>query len=205
MAADAINQGAFAEAEKHLAQAAGELGSVAAERQGRVQATLGILRLSLAGYLGDTPTVADEAQRLLAVAADGNDSGLAISGERRALALISLGMAETWTLRHVEAEHHLDQGVRLAGELGFPYLELLGRAHGARIVKGQSVELGAKRCLGGDRDGHPARLGRAARWSASLTCSSAGPSSIRGTWRRRGDGSIAPSRSSAPNLTQPPA
>ena len=147
MAADAINQGAFAEAEKHLARAGGKLGSVAAERQGRLQATLGTLRLSLAGYLGDTPTVADEAQRLLAVAADGNDSGLAISGERRALALISLGMAETWTLRHVEAERHLDQGVQLARELGWPYLELLGRAHGARVLNGQSVELGEKRCL----------------------------------------------------------
>jgi LuxR family maltose regulon positive regulatory protein len=147
MAADEINQGAFAEAEKHLAQASGKLGSVAAERQGRLQATLGILRLSLAGYLGDTPTVAEEAQRLLAVAADGNDSGLAISGERRALALISLGMAETWTLRHVEAERHLEQGVRLARQLGWPYLEVLGRAHGARIANGQSVGLGAKRCM----------------------------------------------------------
>ena len=41
----------------------------------------------------------------------------------------------------------LTRGCGWRGELGWPYLELLGRAHGARIINGQSVELGAKRCL----------------------------------------------------------
>ena len=114
-AADELNRGSLEEAERHLALATRELRSVPAERRGRFQVSLGILRLSVARQRGDVPAVAEEAQLLLAPveAADGADLG--INGERRALALISLGIAETWAYRGDEAERHLEQGVAYAG------------------------------------------------------------------------------------------
>ena len=131
-AADELNRGSFEEAERHLARATSELGSVPAQRSGRLQVTLGILRLWLARQRGDVPAVAEEAQRLLAGAADGADPGL--DGERRALALISLGIAETWTRGPEEGERHLEQGVALARQIGRPYLELTGLAYLAQIT-----------------------------------------------------------------------
>jgi len=131
-AADELSRGSFEEAERHLARATSELGSVSAQRSGRFQVTLGILRLSLARQRGDVPAVAEQAQRLLAGAADGADPGL--GGERRALALISLGIAETWTHGPEEAERHLEQGVALARQIGRPYLELTGLAYLAQIT-----------------------------------------------------------------------
>jgi LuxR family maltose regulon positive regulatory protein len=68
-----------------------------------------------------------------------------MSGERRSLALISLGIAETWAYRNDEAERHLEQGVALARQIGRPYLELTGLAHGALIALGRSYVLGAQR------------------------------------------------------------
>jgi len=142
-AADELNRGSFEEAERHLARAASELGSVPAQRSGRLQVTLGILRLWLARQRGDVPAVAEEAQRLLAGAADGADPGL--GGERRALALISLGIAETWTRGPAEAERHLEQGVALARQIGRPYLELTGLAYLAQIAVFESFTVAAQR------------------------------------------------------------
>jgi LuxR family transcriptional regulator, maltose regulon positive regulatory protein len=142
-AADELNRGSFEEAERHLARAASELGSVPAQRSGRFQVTLGILRLWLARQRGDVPAVAEEAQRLLAGAADGADPGL--GGERRALALISLGIAETWTHGPEQAERHLEQGVALARQIGRPYLELTGLAYLAQIATFGSFTVAAQR------------------------------------------------------------
>jgi LuxR family transcriptional regulator, maltose regulon positive regulatory protein len=159
-AADELNRGSFEEAERHLARAASELGSVPAQRSGRFQVTLGILRLWLARQRGDVPAVAEQAQRLLAGAADGADPGL--DRERRALALISLGIAETWTHGPEEAERHLEQGVALARQIGRPYLELTGLAYLAQIATfgsfavaaqraGQAVELAQRHGWGEDQ------------------------------------------------------
>ena len=143
-AADELNRGSFEEAERHLARATRELASVPAERRGRFQVTLGILRLLLGRQRSDLPAVAEEARRLLAPVEE-DTAELGMSGERRALALISLGIAETWSYRHDEAERHLEQGVALARQIGRPYLELTGLAHGARIAVVRSHMLGAQR------------------------------------------------------------
>jgi LuxR family transcriptional regulator, maltose regulon positive regulatory protein len=144
-AADELNLGSFEEAEGHLARATSELGSVPAERRGRFQVTLGILRLLIGRQRGDVEAVAEEAQRLLAggEAADAAEPGL--GREQRALALISLGITETWTYRNEEAERHLDQGVALARQIGRPYLELTGLGYLARIAIFQSFTVAAQR------------------------------------------------------------
>jgi LuxR family maltose regulon positive regulatory protein len=142
---DELNRGSFEEAERHLARAAKELGSVPAQRRGRFQVTLGVLRLSLARQRGDVPAVAEEAQRLLAPAGAADLADPGMGGERRALALISLGIAETWTSPSDQAERHLQEGVALARRTGRPYLELLGLAHDAQIAVVRSLVLGAQR------------------------------------------------------------
>ena len=129
---DELNRGSLEEAEGHLARATRQLASVPAERRGRVQVALAILRLFLARQRGDLPAVAEEAQRLLAPVEAADVAELGMSGELRALALISLGIAETWAGRPEDAGRHLEQGVALARRIGRPYLELLGLAHGAQ-------------------------------------------------------------------------
>jgi LuxR family maltose regulon positive regulatory protein len=110
------------------------LASVPAGRRGRFQVMLGSLRLCLARQRGDLTTVAEEAQRLLAPIDAANAADPEMSAERRALALISLGIAETYSHRNHEAEQHLEQGVALARQIERPYLELVGLAHGARVA-----------------------------------------------------------------------
>ena len=142
---DERNRGSLETADRCLASAARELASVPAQRRGRLQVTLGILRLSVARQRGDVPAAAEEAQQLLAPveAADGADLGM--SGERRALALISLGIAETWAYRSDEAERHLEQGVVLARHIRRPYLELTGLAHSVAAASFRSYTAGVER------------------------------------------------------------
>ena len=84
-------RGALADAGRHLAQATDALTAVPADRRGRVQVMLAVLRLFLARRLADFPVVAEEAQRLLALTeADAASSGWArICTPRRSSALVS--------------------------------------------------------------------------------------------------------------------
>jgi LuxR family transcriptional regulator, maltose regulon positive regulatory protein len=130
VASDLI-RGALTDAGRHLAAATGALAAVPADRRGRVQAMLAVLRLFLARRFADFPVVAEEAQRLLALTEAADARQLGLNEDLHAAALISLGLAELWALRFEEAERHLTQGVDLARQIGRPYLELHGLAHGA--------------------------------------------------------------------------
>jgi LuxR family transcriptional regulator, maltose regulon positive regulatory protein len=54
---------------------------------------------------------------------------MAIGSELGAVALMNLGIVETWTGRLADAERHLAQGAALAQAIGRPYLEVVCRAH----------------------------------------------------------------------------
>ena len=75
--ADELVRGALDEAGRDLALAASALASVPADRRGRVQVLLSVLRFFLARRRMDFPVVAEEAQRLLALmkTADGAQPG----------------------------------------------------------------------------------------------------------------------------------
>ena len=126
--------GALADAGRHLAAATSTLAAVPADRRGRVQAMLSVLRFFLARRLVDLPVVAEEAQRLLTLTEAADAAHLGLGQDLRAAALISLGIAEIWALKFEDAERHLEQGVTLAREIGRPYLELHGLAHGAHAM-----------------------------------------------------------------------
>jgi LuxR family maltose regulon positive regulatory protein len=130
-------RGSLADAGRHLAQATGALTAVPADRRGRVQVMLAVLRLFLARRLLDFPVVADEAQRLLALT-EADATHLGLGEDLRAAAFISLGIAEIWAFRFEDAERHLKQGIALARQIGRPYLEFTGlthRAHGMLLFR----------------------------------------------------------------------
>jgi LuxR family transcriptional regulator, maltose regulon positive regulatory protein len=122
--------GSLEDAGRHLAQATGAAAAVPADRRGRVQVMLAVLRLFLARRVVDFPVVAEAAQRVLALTGAAEAAQLGLGQDLRAAAFISLGIAEMWALRFEDAERHLKQGVDLAREIGRPYLEFNGLAHG---------------------------------------------------------------------------
>ncbi len=127
-------RGSLEEAGRDLALAASALASVPADRRGRLQVLLSVLRFFLARRRMDFPVVVEEAQRLLALMKTADAARLGLGEDLRAAALISLGTAEIWALRFEDAERHLKQGVDLARQIGRPYLELHGLAHGAHAM-----------------------------------------------------------------------
>jgi len=130
-------RGALADAGRHLAQAADALTAVPADRRGRVQVMLTVLRLFLARRFVDFPVVVEEAQRLLALT-EADAARLGLGEDLHAAAFISLGIAEIWAFRFEDAERHLEQGIALARQIGRPYLEFTGlthRAHGMLLFR----------------------------------------------------------------------
>ena len=144
VAGDQLARGSLEEAERCLALATRTLESVPADRRGRAQAVLAVVRMRLARQRGDLETVAGEAQRLLAPAVTAEPG---LGGDLRALALIDLGIAEAWTARFEEADRHLGDGIALARRVGRPYLEVTGLAHLAQLESWRSFRLGAQRGL----------------------------------------------------------
>ena len=88
--------------------------------------------------------MAEEVEQLRSAGAlDVAQSGL---GEGlRALALISLGIAELWSLRLHEADAHLERGVALARRTGRPLLEINGLAHWGAVASFRSSALAVER------------------------------------------------------------
>ncbi|HEX3307050.1 MAG TPA: hypothetical protein VHS32_12440, partial [Streptosporangiaceae bacterium] len=144
VAGDQLARGSLEEAERCLALATRTLESVPADRRGRAQVVLAVVRMRLARQRGDLETVAGEAQRLLAPAVTAEPG---LGGDLRALALIDLGIAEAWTARFEEADRHLGDGIALARRIGRPYLEVTGLAHLAQLESWRSFRLGAQRSL----------------------------------------------------------
>ena len=88
-------------------------------------------------------------------AADALDvAQLGLGEELRALALISLGIAELWSLRLHEAEGHLERGVALARRIGRPFLEISGLAHWGLLASFRSPALAVERGRQAGRPDH---------------------------------------------------
>src|SRR5271165_68835 len=147
LANDQLVRGSLEEAERYLALATRALESVPADRRGRAQVVLGVVRMRRARQRGDITAVAKEAERLLAPAATAGSVEPGLGGDLRALALINLGAAELWTSRLDEAGRHLADGIALARQIGRPYLEVVGLAHEAQLMSWRSFPLGAQRSL----------------------------------------------------------
>jgi LuxR family transcriptional regulator, maltose regulon positive regulatory protein len=122
--ADELERGSLEQAGRQLVVAGRLSESTTEERRVRVQNMLAGLRLRLARQRGDLPKVVEEARQLLTGAelADATRSGL--EEERRAVWLLSLGIAEVWTARFRDAERHLEEALALARRTGRPYIAI---------------------------------------------------------------------------------
>jgi LuxR family maltose regulon positive regulatory protein len=145
VAGDQLARGSLEEAERYLALSARALESAPADRRGRSQVVLAVVRMRLARQRGDITAVAQEAHRLLAPAMTAGSAQPGLGEDLRALALVNLGTAELWTSRFDEADRHLADGVALAHEIGRPYLEVTGLAYWAQLMSWRSFPLGAER------------------------------------------------------------
>jgi LuxR family maltose regulon positive regulatory protein len=125
-AADELSLASLDEAERRLALAARAAASVPEDRRPHFQVILAVARLWVARQRGDLPAAVEEAQRLLAAVEDGDAAQPGVGDDLRALAMVSLGVAERFAYRLEEAERHLSQGVTLARRAGRAHLEVDG-------------------------------------------------------------------------------
>ena len=130
-AGDELARGSLEAAERHLGLAERASASVPEARRGQFQVLLGIARLLVARHRSDLPAVAEEVRRLEAMAEAPDATQPAQGQDLRALALISLGTTEYWTVHLEEARRHLEQGRALAHRIGRPFLEFTGLAYQA--------------------------------------------------------------------------
>jgi LuxR family maltose regulon positive regulatory protein len=106
----------WAEADALLDTAAQKLPDLPPHRRDRAETAFAIAQLIRARRLGDIEPVLESASSLLH--AEDADP------EQAALALLNLGIAESWTLRLDDARRHLEQGLQLGRAAGRPFLEV---------------------------------------------------------------------------------
>jgi LuxR family transcriptional regulator, maltose regulon positive regulatory protein len=116
-AADRLARSRWAEADGLLSAAAAGLSALPDERRNRAETALGTVQLLRARRLGDLEPAVEGAGGML------HPDGSA-GAELQALALMNLGIAETWTFRFAEAETHLADALALGRKLGRPYVEM---------------------------------------------------------------------------------
>ena len=186
-------RGALEDAGRHLATAAGAVAAVPAERRGHVQVMLAVLRLFLARRFVDFPVVVEEARRLLALTEAVDAAHLGPSEDLRAAALISLGIAEMWTLplRGRGSASGAGGGAGAPDRAAVPGVHRAG-ARGARVgaVPSRCVARGVEQA--GDRAGGTAWLGggaarrgglRSARHHESVPGTAGGSRAVAGAGR----------------------
>ena len=142
---DELARGSLEKAEWQFAVASRATAAVPAERGEHLQIQLARLRLILAGRRGNLPAVIEESRRLLAPAEGATSPRVDFSEEWAAVTLNQLGIAEAWAGRFHDAERHLERSVALARQIGRPFLEMSGLAHGAVVAVPSSSALAAQR------------------------------------------------------------
>jgi LuxR family maltose regulon positive regulatory protein len=128
-AATQLAQGRLEEAAAQLALAGSHVRSVPPARRRRLMVAIASLRLALARRSGQFTEVIEQVDLLDASIADESSEAIAMGSELRGVALMNLGIVETWSGRLADAERHLSEGAALAQTIGRPYLEVACRAH----------------------------------------------------------------------------
>ena len=128
-AAVELAQGRLEEAAAQLALAESHVQSAPPARRRRLAVAIASLRLALARRSGQFSEVIEQVNLLDASIADESSEQIAMGSELRGVALMNLGIVETWSGRFDDAERHLSEGAALAQTIGRPYLEVACRAH----------------------------------------------------------------------------
>ncbi|MGA2929652.1 MAG: LuxR C-terminal-related transcriptional regulator, partial [Solirubrobacteraceae bacterium] len=144
-AANELNQGRLEEAAAQLALAESHVESAPPARRRRLTVAIASLRLALARRSGQFTEVIEQVNLLDASISDESTDQIGMGSELRGVALLNLGIVETWSGRLADAERHLSQGAALAQTIGRPYLEVACRAHQAFPSKLVSVATARER------------------------------------------------------------
>jgi LuxR family maltose regulon positive regulatory protein len=116
-----------------------------------------------------------------------------MDSELRAVALLNLGIVETWSRRFNDAERHLSEGAELARAIGRPYLEVACCAH--QGFPSKTVSLASARDRGrravalaerygmGDRPILAPALGAVAFWAIWMGEFDEGEGALRRAWQ----------------------
>jgi LuxR family transcriptional regulator, maltose regulon positive regulatory protein len=144
-AEDQLAYGSLEAAERYLGLAERGLASVPAAGHGHFKLMLGVVRLLVARQSGKLAAVEDQAGRLQPLADACERAQPDLGEDLRALALISVGIAEYWAKRFDEAERQLERGGALARRIGRPFLEFMVLAYQAAVATHSSFELAAER------------------------------------------------------------
>jgi LuxR family transcriptional regulator, maltose regulon positive regulatory protein len=191
-AAAELNQGRLEEAAAQLALAESHVPSAPPARRRRLTVAIASLRLALARRNGQFTEVIEQVNLLDASIADDSNDPIAMDSELRAVALLNLGIVETWSRRFDDAERHLSEGAALARAIGRRYLEVACRAHqvfpttlvslaSARERGRQAVSLAERYGLG-DRPILAPALGAVAFWTIWMGEFDEGESVLRRAW-----------------------
>jgi LuxR family transcriptional regulator, maltose regulon positive regulatory protein len=128
-AANELNHGRLEEAAAQLTLAESHAESGPPARRHRLAVAIASLRLAIARRSGQFSEVIEQVNLLDASISDKSPDEIAMGSELRGVALLNLGIVETWTGRLADAERHLLEGAALARTIGRPYLEVACRAH----------------------------------------------------------------------------
>src|SRR2546428_6315781 len=128
-AAVQLAQGRLEEAAAQLALAESHVENAPHARRRRLAMANASLRLALARRSGQFAEVVEQVNLLDTSVADESNEPAARGTELRGVALMKLGIVETWCRRFDDAERHLAEGAALAQAIGRPYLEVACRAH----------------------------------------------------------------------------
>ena len=180
-AANELNQGRLEEAAAQLEVAESHVQSAPPARRRRLAVAIASLRLALARRSGQFSEVIEQVNLLDASIVGRIERPVAMGSELRGVALMNLGIVETWSGRFEDAERHLSEGAALAQTIGRPYLEVACRAHlgfpskivsvaTARERGRQAVALAERHGLG-DRPILAPALGAVAFWRSGWASS----------------------------------
>ena len=128
-AATQLAQGELEDAAAQLALAESHVQSTPPARQRRLAVAIASLRLSLARRSGQFSEVIEQVDLLGTWISGTSSEPIAMSSELRGVALMNLGIVETWSGRLADAERHLSEGAALAQKIGRPYLEVVCRVY----------------------------------------------------------------------------
>ena len=130
-AAVQLAEGRLDDATAQLARVESDVQSAPAGRRRRLAIATASLRLALARRRGQFAEVIEQVRLLATSTADGSSDLMKVDPDLRAVALMNLGIVETWSGQFADAERHLSEGATLAQAISRPYIEVACRAYQA--------------------------------------------------------------------------
>ena len=142
-----LAQGRLDEAAAHLTVAETSIKSMSSGRRHRLEVANAAMKLSLARQQGHLAGVIEQVRFLASPVSGQSGEDIALDSDLRAVAVMTLGVTEAWSLENQDSRQHLQEGADLARKIGRPYLEVACLAELALISKTEPLAATRQRCL----------------------------------------------------------